>query len=73
MTGKHRVFTIALRRDGDGWRGRLKSIRADEVVQAKREDVMRELEMMALAQVIHELRGPDAALVKAVVFEVEEC
>ncbi len=70
MTGKRRVFVLKLWRDGEHWRGRIKDNDADEVA-GTREHVLRELEMMALAQVIHDLRSADAPLIKAVVFERE--
>ena len=54
------------------WRGRLRDNNADEAKADTREQVVRSLEMMALAQVQHALRRPDAPLVKEVVFEVVE-
>jgi hypothetical protein len=72
MTGKRRVFVLVLRRDGAGWRGRIKDNAVDEVHVMGRETVVRELEMLALTQVLHGLRNPDAPLVKEIRFEVEE-
>jgi hypothetical protein len=72
VTGNRRVFVLALRRDGDAWRGRILDNPAAEVTAGSREAVMRELEAQALAQVVHDLRAPDAAVVKEVVFELTE-
>lgn len=72
MTGKRRVFVLALRRDGEQWRGRILDNSAAEVAAGTREAVMRALEGVALAQVIHDLRSPDAPLVKTIVFELTE-
>jgi hypothetical protein len=72
LTGKRRMFVIEIRRDGDEWRGRLRDNDADEVRADTRELVVRSLELMALAQVQHDLRRPGSPLVKEVVFEIVE-
>ena len=72
MMGKRRVFVLEVRQDGERWRGRIRDNDATEVTALSREAVVRELQLMALAQVTHDLRHPDLPLVKEVVFEVEE-
>jgi hypothetical protein len=72
VTGKHRVFTLSLRRDGERWHGHIKDNTADSATGDDREAVARVLEQMALAQLAHELRAPGAPLVKEVVFELEQ-
>ena len=71
MTGKRRVFVLEVRQDGERWRGRIHENDAAEVTALTRKTVVRQLELMALEQVTHDLRHPDSPLVKEVVFEVE--
>ena len=71
MTGKRRVFVLEVRRDGERWRGHIRDNDAAEVTALSRDTVVRELELMALAQVQHDLRHPDSPLVKEVVFDLE--
>ena len=54
-----------------GTPGHIRDNDAAEVTALSRETVVRELQLMALAQVTHDLRHPDLPLVKEVVFELE--
>jgi hypothetical protein len=72
VTGKRKVFVLVLSRDGERYRGRIKDNPANEVTAPTRESVVRQLETLALTQVLHDLRHPALPLVKEIIFQLEE-